>query len=94
VIILWGTGFGPTSPAVAAGIQVPADRTYSTASPVTVTVGNAGAQVFGAALAPGYAGLYQIAIQIPNSTPDGDIAIKASIGGLQSPDNVFITVQH
>jgi uncharacterized protein (TIGR03437 family) len=94
VIILWGTGFGPTSPAVTAGIQVPADRTYSTANPVTVTVGNAGAQVFGAALAPGYAGLYQIAIQIPNSTPDGDIPIKASIGGLQSPDNVFITVQH
>jgi uncharacterized protein (TIGR03437 family) len=93
VIILWGTGFGPTNPAVPAGIQVPADRIYSTANPVTVTVGNTGAQMFGAALAPSYAGLYQIAIQIPSSTPDGDIPIKASIGGIQSPDNVFITIQ-
>lgn len=93
VIILWGTGFGPTNPAVSAGIQTPADRTYSTANPVTVAVGGAGAQVFGAALAPGSAGLYQIAIQIPSSTPDGDIPIQASIGGFQSPDGVFITVQ-
>jgi len=94
VIILWGTGFGPTIPAVAAGIQVPADTTHSTATPVTVTVGGTDAQVYGTALAPGYAGLYQVAIQIPSSTPDGDIPIKASIGGVQSPDSVFITVQH
>jgi uncharacterized protein (TIGR03437 family) len=94
VIILWGTGFGPTEPLTAAGIRVPGDRTYNTANPVTVTVGNVSAQVYGAALAPGYAGLYQIALQIPGSTPDGDIPVKASIGGIQSPDNVFITVQH
>jgi uncharacterized protein (TIGR03437 family) len=93
VIILWGTGFGPTSPTIAAGIQAPTDQPYPTANPVTVTVGTASAQVFGAALAPGFAGLYQIAISIPASTPDGDIPIKASVGGVQSPDGVFLTVQ-
>ena len=93
-VVLWGTGFGPANPAVPAGIVVPADRLYPTANPVTVTVGNAGAQVLSAVMSPGYAGLYQIAIQIPSSTPDGDIPIKTSVGGSSSPDNVFITVQH
>jgi len=94
VVILWGSGFGPTSPAVPAGNTVPADRTYSTASPVSVTVGNQSAQVYGAALASGFAGLYQVAIQVPPSTPDGDIAVTASINGALSPAGVFITVQH
>ena len=94
IITLWGTGFGPTNPTVPAGIQVPTDRLYFTANPVTVTVGSTGTQVYSAVLAPSYAGLYQIAIQIPSSTPDGDIPIKAGVGGSNSPDNVFITVQH
>jgi uncharacterized protein (TIGR03437 family) len=94
IIILWGTGFGPTMPAVAAGIQTPSDKSYLVTPNPTITIGNTGAQVFGAALAPGFAGLYQVAIQVPNSTPDGDIPIKASIGSFQSPDGVFITVQH
>jgi len=58
VIILWGTGFGPTNPPVASGIQTPSDQTYSTANGVKVTLGNTAATVFGAALAPGFAGLY------------------------------------
>ena len=93
-VVLWGTGFGPANPAVPAGIEVPADRLYHTANPVTVTVGSTGAQVLSAVMSPGYAGLYQIAIQIPSSTPDGDIPIKASVGGSTSPDNVSITIQH
>lgn len=94
IIILWATGLGATNPPVAAGIQAPSDRAYLTASPVTVTVGTTNAQMFGAALSPGYAGLYQIGIQIPASTPDGDIPLTAAIGGIKSPDGVFINVQH
>jgi len=62
VIILWGTGFGPTSPSAPAGFETPSSTTYNTASTVSVTVGTTVATVYGAALAPGYAGLYQIAI--------------------------------
>jgi len=92
VLILWGTGFGPTTPAVAAGIQVPADKLYS-ASPVTVKIGTADAQVFGAALSPGYAGLYQIAIQVPANMADGDYALKATVSGVTSPDGVILSVK-
>jgi uncharacterized protein (TIGR03437 family) len=93
VIILWGTGFGPTNPLAPVGVQVPADRTYLTALPVTVTVGGVAAPVFGTALAPGFAALYQVAIQIPASVPDGDLQVVATINGSQSPTTTMITVQ-
>jgi uncharacterized protein (TIGR03437 family) len=44
-------------------------------------------------LSPGYAGLYQLAIQIPTSTPNGDAVVRATVGGVQSPDGVLLTVQ-
>ena len=93
VIILWGTGFGPTAPTAPVGMQVPADKTYSTASPVTVTVGNLPAQVFGTALAPGFAGLYQVAIQVPDGAPNGDLPVVATVNGVSSPSGVTLTVQ-
>jgi uncharacterized protein (TIGR03437 family) len=94
VIILWGTAFGPTSPALSAGTQAPVGQLYSTATPVSVTINNIPTQVYGAALAPGFVGLYQIGIQIPSSLTDGDWPIQAQVDGAQSPSNVFITVQH
>jgi uncharacterized protein (TIGR03437 family) len=93
VLVLWGTGFGPTNPATTIGEQTPSDRVYNTASPVTVTINNTPATVFGAALAPGFAGLYQVAIQVPASLADGDWPIKASIGSFQSPDGVLLSVK-
>jgi len=92
VIILWGTGFGPTNPAAPVGVQIP-PNSYPTASPVTVTVGGTSATVYGAALAPGFAGLYQVAIQIPSSAPNGDLPVVATINGAQSPGTTLITVQ-
>ena len=92
-IILWGTGFGETSPAAAVGTVVPTGVTYNTASPVNVTVGGKPATVLGAALAPGYAGLYQIAIQIPSNLVGGDCAVVATVAGVQSPLTTLITVQ-
>jgi uncharacterized protein (TIGR03437 family) len=93
VIILWGTGFGPTSPAAPAGVETPSTTTYNTATAVSVTVGGKPATVYGAALAPGYAGLYQIAIQIPASLANGDYPVVATINGAQSPSTTLITVQ-
>jgi len=93
VIILWGTGFGPTTPAAPVGQQVPLGS-YPTSTPVTVSVGGTPAVVYGAALAPGSAGLYQVAIQVPPSAPDGDLPVVATINGTQSPTTALITVQH
>jgi uncharacterized protein (TIGR03437 family) len=93
VIILWGTGFGPTSPAAPVGAEAPLSPTYYTANQVTVTVGSAAATVYGVALAPGYAGLYQVAIQIPTSLANGDYPVVATVSGQGSPSTTLITVQ-
>jgi uncharacterized protein (TIGR03437 family) len=92
-IILWGTGFGPTTPPVPQGIAVPSSTVYRTLSPVTVTVGSAAANVIYTVLAPGSAGLYQVAIQMPATMADGDYPVVATISGAQSPSNVLITVE-
>ena len=92
VIILWGTGFGPTTPPAPTGVQLPADQTYSTSTLPAVTINNVPATIFGAALAPGFAGLYQVAIQVPSSLADGDWPLVTSIGGVQSPNGTVLSV--
>jgi uncharacterized protein (TIGR03437 family) len=74
------------------GFEVPATATFNTANSVTVTVGGMPAKVYGAALAPGYAGLYQVAIQIP-ALGNGDYPLVATVSGSQSPAATLITVQ-
>jgi uncharacterized protein (TIGR03437 family) len=94
VLILWATGFGPTMPAAPSGVSVPASGGYSTATSPTVTINNTPAVVYGAALAPGSAGLYQIAIQVPNTLADGDWPLQASIGGTLSPTGIVLSIAH
>jgi uncharacterized protein (TIGR03437 family) len=82
VIILWGTGFGPTSPAAPTGMTVPATTTYYSANPVSVTIGNATASVYGTALASGFAGLYQVVVTVPATLANGDYGLVATVGGV------------
>jgi uncharacterized protein (TIGR03437 family) len=93
VLILWGTGFGPTTPAAPPGVPVPGDNTYSTSTMPTIMINNLPATVYGAALAPGYAGLYQVAIQAPASPADGDWPVMANIGGVASATGMVLAIR-
>jgi uncharacterized protein (TIGR03437 family) len=93
VVILWGTGFGPTNPVAPTGVVTPAGTAYYTANQVTVKVGSAAATVYGAALTSGNAGLYQVAFQVPATLADGDYPVVATVSGAQSPASTLITVQ-
>jgi len=91
ILILWGTGFGATNPATPGGVVVTGAPAVVT--PPTITLnGSVNAPVIGAALSPGSAGLYQIAIQLPANTPTGDVSITAAVGGFQSPSSIKIFV--
>jgi uncharacterized protein (TIGR03437 family) len=92
VIVLWATGFGPTNPAAPTGVAVPGDKSYATASLPSITIDHLPATVYGAALAPGSVGLYQIAIEVPTSLADGDWPIQAFIGGVLSPAGTILSV--
>jgi uncharacterized protein (TIGR03437 family) len=93
VIILWGTGFGPTNPDVPAGRQTPSDRVHPVTTVPTIRIGGVAAEYIAGALAPGFAGLYQIAVRVPGTLQNGDHAIVAEAGGLSSPANITLTVQ-
>jgi uncharacterized protein (TIGR03437 family) len=58
-----------------------------------VTINDLPATVYGAALAPGFAGLYQIAIQVPNALGAGSWPVVATIGGASSPTGPVLAVQ-
>jgi uncharacterized protein (TIGR03437 family) len=91
ILILWGTGFGPTTPAIPAGVVV----TGAPAATITatITIGGVAVPVMGTAvLTPGSAGLYQIAIQLPATMPAGAASIQASVGGVMSPASAQIFI--
>jgi uncharacterized protein (TIGR03118 family) len=87
-IVLYGTGFGPTNPAVDG--QVLTAPVPAATLPV-VTIGGASASVPFAGLSS--AGLYQVNVQLPSTLPDGDAAVTAQVGTGKAQPNLFIAVQ-
>ena len=92
IVVLWGMGFGPTTPPAPAGVAVPSDRVYSTSTTPAVTINNVPATVFGAALSPGAAGLFQIALQAPDTLADGDWPVQVTVGGAKSPASAILSI--
>jgi uncharacterized protein (TIGR03437 family) len=89
LVVLWGTGFGATTPAAPAGVEV--SGAPATALP-TVTVGGMPVQVISSVLTTGIAGVYQITIQLPANVPAGAVAVQASVGGAQTQSGATIFV--
>ena len=79
-LILWTIGLGPTSPAVATGQGAPGVEPFAR---LTVTPAirfgenpfSPTAVPFFAALSPGFAGLYQINVQVPPDAPKGQVEV-------------------
>ena len=65
-IIIYCTGLGAVNPQIEAGFPAPTSPLAISASP-TVTIGGVSAQVSFSGLAPGFAGLYQINVIVPQS---------------------------
>ena len=76
-IELYGTGFGPTNPAVSAG------QAYSgaaaTTNPVILLVNNVSVTPAFAGLSG--AGLYQLNLAVPPGLGTGDVSLQATVGG-------------
>lgn len=90
IVTLWASGFGSTNPVQPSGVLT--NSTPTVAQTVTVNVGGIAAEVIGAVLSPGFAGLYQVAIRLPGGVPTGDVLIKASVAGFSTPDNVYLFI--
>ena len=89
IVELFGTGFGPTNPAVAAG------QTFSAAAPTTspVTLRINSMNVTPAFAGLSGAGLYQINLTVPPGLGTGDVPLQATVGGVTTPSGVVISTQ-
>jgi len=88
VITLYGIGFGQVSPAIPAGSI--AATASSVTNPVNVQCGSTPATVQYAGVAPGFVGLYQFNVQVPN-LPAGDWPLVISVNGTPVAQNLYIT---
>jgi uncharacterized protein (TIGR03437 family) len=87
IIIFFGIGFGPTTPAAIVGQM---SEVSPLATPPKVTVGGVEAQTtFAGLVGPG---LYQFNIVVPNLS-DGEHEISAVVSGTSSQTGVFVPVE-
>ena len=88
-VALFGTGFGPTNPTVQAG------RAFSgaaaTTNPVTMRINNVIVPTAFAGLSG--AGVYQVNLTIPSGLGTGDVSLQATVGGVQTPSGIVISLQ-
>jgi uncharacterized protein (TIGR03437 family) len=89
-ISLYGTGCGPTAPALIPG-QVPVTANPLVTLP-SVTIGGSTAAVASGTVVAGSGGVYQINVQIPASAANGDLPVLMALGGTNSVASL-ITVQ-
>jgi uncharacterized protein (TIGR03437 family) len=88
VVILYATGLGKTNPAIAAGKAGNGEPTVLTP---TVSIGGQPASVLFSGSAPGFAGLYQLNVQVPN-VPAGDQPVLLTIGEKTSQKGCTLAV--
>jgi uncharacterized protein (TIGR03437 family) len=91
IIQLYGTGFGPTDPPIAPGIET--DKVYNLSPMPTATVGGIAAKVNFAGLIPPESQVYQVDVTIPMNAPNGDLALVVNVNGTLSYSGL-ITVQN
>ena len=87
-LVIYGVGFGPTTP------LVPAGQVFSSSAPttnkVTITIGGVTANVSYSGITE--EGLYQFNLTVPNA-PSGDQALQATVNGVQTPLGPLVTMQ-
>jgi len=86
IVQVYGTGLGTTQPAIASGQAAPSAEPLARVTlPVTATVGGKSAVVHFAGLAPGFVGLYQVNVQIPDGiTPGPAVPLVLAQNGVPS----------
>lgn len=92
ILQLYGTGFGPTSPPIAPGIETDKNNFYLLSPMPTATVAGLPASVIFAGLVPPDSQVYQLDVTIPTNAPNGDQALIVTVNGVQSFSGL-ITVQ-
>lgn len=88
-LTIYGIGFGDVTPATAPGDI--ATQATSLSTPATFLFGQTKADVTYQGLAPGFVGLYQFNVKVPNVAA-GDAALTVQLGTTKANQNLFVNI--
>ena len=90
VIVLYGVGFGPVSPAIPEGQIVEQQNALPSFS---ISIGGAPATVQYAGLAPNYVGLYQFNVVVPAITANNAALVTFQVNGTAARQTLYLAVE-
>jgi len=93
VLVIYSAGLGEVDPRAIAGAQTPVDPLSSTVQAVSATISGLAAPVLFAGLTPGFTGLYQVNVAVPEGVPSSREAPLVLMQGEQSSPPVTIAVR-
>jgi uncharacterized protein (TIGR03437 family) len=91
-IVIYGTGWGGVTDTSAIAGEVNT-RISNLDGSVQFTIGSTPAQVAYAGLAPGLVGVDQLNVVVPDSAPNGDLPLTATLNGSAIPQTLLLPVQ-
>ena len=81
-IVIYGVGLGAVNPSIGDGMITPDSPPTATVNAVSVSIGGQDAPVSFARLVPGFVGVYQISVSVPEGIVSGDqVVLFVSAGG-------------
>ncbi len=90
-VMLFGSGQGETAPPAVSGRPASA-MDARRIEDVAVTIGGAAAEIVSAGLAPGFAGVFQIEVRIPDAASGEQTPVSVVIRGESSPPGAVMSV--
>jgi len=91
-ITLYGIGFGQVTPNIPAGQIV--TQTNQLQMNLEISFAGVPAMVTYAGLAPGYVGLYQFNVVVPNVAASNTVPVTLSLGGVPSQQSLVMAIQN
>jgi uncharacterized protein (TIGR03437 family) len=91
-ITLYGIGFGTVTPDTPAGQIVQQNNALQ--SDLQIAFGGVPANVTYKGFAPGYVGLYQFNVVVPNVAASDSVPLTFTLGGVAGPQNLVIAIQN
>jgi uncharacterized protein (TIGR03437 family) len=90
-IVIYGTGFGASQPAVSATAPVPSALPLANQQALSIRIGGLDSAIaFAGLISPG---VYQFNLMVPE-VPDGDVPVVAEWHGLLTKSDLLLSVQH